>query len=280
MNDVFEKLVYSKIEHFLFEYNNLSRSVFVDSSGTLIHPGEFGMYRERIVGELLKPYLPEKFAIGTGFIITHKNNRSTQCDLIIYDKESTPIIENGEQRFFPVECVVGVIEVKSKMSKDNLKKALVKLSNIKKLREDINPKNPYVKRKLSKIEFNPLINPYDQIATFLICESLEFNLSECKDEFFVDVYADKDKSLYHNMILSLQDGVYLYHDGERVSALAYYDFKVPAFKHVVLKPHLLGYKHEHIVAFVDYFYMLISSVSVLFIEMTEYLSSPRPKTIE
>ena len=33
--------------------------------------------------------------------------------LIIDDKENTPVIENGDQRFFPVECVIGVVEVKN-----------------------------------------------------------------------------------------------------------------------------------------------------------------------
>lgn len=58
------------------------------------------MYRERIVSDLLKPFLPSRLAVGTGFIITHQNKQSTQCDLIIYDKENTPVIENGDQRFF------------------------------------------------------------------------------------------------------------------------------------------------------------------------------------
>ena len=71
------------------------------------------MYRERIVSDLLKPFLPSRLAVGTGFIITHQNKQSTQCDLIIYDKENTPVIENGDQRFFPVECVIGVVEVKN-----------------------------------------------------------------------------------------------------------------------------------------------------------------------
>lgn len=134
MNEIFEKLMYSKIERFVHDYANLSRSVFVNTKGNLIHPGEFGMYREQIVKELLKPFLPEKFDIGTGFIITSKNRISTQCDLIIYDKENSPIIENAEQRFFPVECVVGVIEIKSNLSKSDFKKAVSKLSKIKKLR--------------------------------------------------------------------------------------------------------------------------------------------------
>lgn len=117
MNDIFKKLLDRKIDNFIYAYKNLSRDVFVNETGTLIHPGEFGMYREKIVSELLRPFLPSKLEVGTGFIITSKNRISTQCDIIIYDRENTPVIENGEQRFFPVESVVGVVEVKSKLSK-------------------------------------------------------------------------------------------------------------------------------------------------------------------
>lgn len=58
-------------------------------------------------------------------------------------KEHTPLIENSGQRFFPVECVAGVIEVKSKLTKATLKEALVKLAAIKDLRNDIDS-NPYI----------------------------------------------------------------------------------------------------------------------------------------
>ena len=136
MNEVFDKLVKSKIEKFVFDYKRLSREVFVNENGELKHPAEFGIYREKIIKHLIHPFLPSRLAIGTGFIITSKNETSTQCDLIIYDKDNTPVIENEEQRFFPIECVVGVIEVKSRLDKSKLKEALIKLSKVKKLRDN------------------------------------------------------------------------------------------------------------------------------------------------
>jgi len=173
MNNIFIKLLDSKIDSFMYAYKNLSRDVFVNEKGDLIHPGEFGMYREKIVSELIKPLLPSKLGIGTGFIITSKNHISTQCDIIIYDKENTPIIENGEQRFFPVESVVGVIEVKSKLTKSDFKEALVKLTKIKALREDIGSKNPYIFKDGSFTGFDTKNNVRDQMATFLICENTD-----------------------------------------------------------------------------------------------------------
>ena len=269
MNDIFKKLLDRKIDNFIYAYKNLSRDVFVNETGTLIHPGEFGMYREKIVSELLRPFLPSKLEVGTGFIITSKNRISTQCDIIIYDRENTPVIENGEQRFFPVESVVGVVEVKSKLSKSEFRDALVKLANVKALREDIGAKNPYVFKDGSYTGFDTKTNVRDQMATFLICESLEFKPGDDLNRFFADIYKDLDCSLYHNMILSLNDGIYLYYDGEKSIYHSYWTYG-KLHQNKVKNPNSSDDK-EHIVLFADYFYMLISSVSVLFIEITNYL---------
>lgn len=269
MNNIFIKLLDSKIDSFMYAYKNLSRDVFVNEKGDLIHPGEFGMYREKIVSELIKPLLPSKLGIGTGFIITSKNHISTQCDIIIYDKENTPIIENGEQRFFPVESVVGVIEVKSKLTKSDFKEALVKLTKIKALREDIGSKNPYIFKDGSFTGFDTKTNVRDQMATFLICESLEFNADDDLDKLFSEIYKDIDCSLYHNMVLSICDGIYLYHDKKKSIFHPYWTYG-DLHQNIVKKPDAESGKN-HIVLFVDYFYMVISSVSVLFIEMTDYI---------
>ena len=132
MNHIIDELINDKIEVFVNEYLKISRKIFKNEEGDSFHNGEFGMYREKIVADLLKPLLPRRLSIGTGFIVSKKNNVSSQCDLIIFDNTNTPVFENYDQRFFPVECVVGVVEVKSKMTKTQLKEALIKLTNIKK----------------------------------------------------------------------------------------------------------------------------------------------------
>jgi len=278
MNVIFDKLVKSKIEQFKDDYINLSRQIFVNNEGELIHPGEFGIYREKIIKEFLSPFLPSRLAIGSGFIITAKNNISTQCDIIIYDKEHTPLIENGEQRFFPIESVVGVIEVKSKLTKSMFKEALVKLSSIKKLRYDIS-NNPYVfKDYMGNTAFDAKLKVRDQIATFLICESIDINIEKEINTFFSNVYEGIDKSLFHNMILDLNNCCYLYFDGTKPIYHAYFEYDKPIFKNECILPHELGYEKEHILLFLNYFYMIISSVSVMDIEITKYLGVSRIKT--
>lgn len=279
MNKIFDKLIKSKIEQFVVEYKNLSRQIFVNEDGVLIHPGEFGIYREKIIKKLIEPFLPSRLAIGSGFIITHNDNISTQCDIIIYDKENTPIIETDEQRFFPIECVAGVIEVKSKLTKAQMKEALIKLTNIKNLRNDINTNIYTYKDGNNYIPFNTKINVRDQIATFLVCEKVDMDYEKDINTFFKETYSGVDKSLYHNMILSLDDGCFMYFDGKVSIYHSYFNYEKDNFINELLIPHSLGYDYEHILIFVNYFFMLISSISILYLEMTEYLGKTRPKFI-
>lgn len=277
MNEIFDKLVKSKISKFEQDYINLSRQIFVDKEGKLIHPGEFGTYREKIIGEFLAPFLPSRLAVGSGFIITSNNNISTQCDIIIYDKDHTPVIESGEQRFFPVECVVGVIEVKSKLTKSLLKKALLKLSKVKSLRNDIGSNVYIFKDYHGGGRFNTKLQIRDQMATFLICESIDVDVEKEIDTMFSEIYDGVNKSLLHNMVLSLDGYCFMYNDGFRPMFYPYFDYTKAAFKNECIMPHPQGYNKEHILAYLNYFYMIISSVSVMDIEITNYLGASRMK---
>lgn len=275
MNEVFTKLIENKIEICVNEFDILSRQIFVNNEGEIIHPGEFGSYRERIITELIKGFIPEKYDVGTGFIITSQNDISTQCDIIIFDKENTPVIENNNQRFFPIESVAGVIEVKSVMTKQALKESLIKLSKIKSLRERIE-KTPYIYKDLLHGEpYNTKNNVRDQIATFLVCESFQFNPRDCGN-MFEDFYNGIDKSLFHNMILSLKDGVFLYDSEEsKPFFYPYISYSKDKFENILIYPSEIGYKYEHIKLFINYFYMCISSVSILFVDITNYLGVTR-----
>ena len=258
MNQIFETLIKSKIEKFYSDYIDLSRQIFVNEEGKLIHPGEFGTYREKIIKSLLQPFLPSRLDIGSGFIITAKDNISTQCDIVIYDKASTPVIETEEQRFFPVECVVGVIEVKSNLTKSTLKEALIKLTKIKKLKSDIG-ECPYIFKDFdSNAPFDPQKNPKDQMATFLICESIAMDFENEINTFFNEAYKGIDKSLYHNMILSLNDGCFMYsEENGRPFFHPYVNYNKDTYLNGMIMTVAEGYDKENILLFIYYFFMII-----------------------
>lgn len=277
MNEIFDSLVKANIEKFKSDFKNLSRQVFVDSNGELIHPGEFGMYRERIVKDFLKPFLPSRLDIGTGFIITSKGRISTQCDIIVYDRNSTPVIENTDQRFFPIECVVGVIEVKSNINLSQLKEALLKLAKIKDLRNDIESSKLFqFKDTTEDREYNTFFNVKDQLATLIICENIAMNDNENIEDTFNNIYGNIDKSLIHNMILDISGKCFMYKDENNVPIYySHYAIQNNKFINLCILPSEKGYKNEHILVFLNYFYMLISSVSVMNLEITYYLGEKR-----
>lgn len=99
------------------------------------HPLEKGIAREKVLVEYLQRFVPERFAIDTGFVIDSKGNMSRQIDVIIYDRIISPVWElPGRLRYFPVECVVAVGEVKSTITdRTTLNDALEKLKSVQEL---------------------------------------------------------------------------------------------------------------------------------------------------
>src|SRR6266567_5578074 len=115
MNKVYLALIDAHARAFAAEFADTARHVFVDEAqGRLIHPGEYGGYREALVRDLLSQFLPEAYGVSQGFVISPEGEVSPQCDVVIYSRLYAPVIRTPEQqRFFPVESVVAVGEVKS-----------------------------------------------------------------------------------------------------------------------------------------------------------------------
>lgn len=79
--------------------------------------GEEGRYKEIILREILRSFLPERYGIGTGFAICKGDNITSQIDIIIYDKfkadNNAEILKKGDFVVVESKSVVGIIEVKS-----------------------------------------------------------------------------------------------------------------------------------------------------------------------
>lgn len=67
---VLENLVEMKLQNFVNEYYNASK-LFQnkDVKNNLLHPSEYGMYKEKLLSSLFEFTLPRKYKCGTGFII-------------------------------------------------------------------------------------------------------------------------------------------------------------------------------------------------------------------
>jgi hypothetical protein len=78
--------------------------------------GEEGRYKEKIIINMLKRYLPSKYKIGTGFCIDlNKINtkRTTQLDVIIFEDNNPLLFQEGDFYILTPRSVRGIIEVKT-----------------------------------------------------------------------------------------------------------------------------------------------------------------------
>ncbi len=193
---IYQAILNQSINNFINAFVSDSDSLF-KRDNSLLHPGEYGKYREEIFKELLQIVINKDKSISDGFILTSDDDRSTQCDVIIYNTNTIPLIDGGIAKFYPVEEVNGVIEIKSKLSHDELKKALRKLAKIKLLG----------RKRQGILEKKRIISgEADDIVTFLVCEKLNFK----KNPNFEKIYEGIPRRYWHNGILSVEDGYWGY----------------------------------------------------------------------
>lgn len=94
------------------------------------HWGEEGRYKEIILSNVINRLLPPTISVGTGFVMCGTTDRSedltTQIDIIVYDN-SCPVLFSMENFVIvPHSCVLGIIEVKSRLTHSNFKETIEK----------------------------------------------------------------------------------------------------------------------------------------------------------
>lgn len=119
-------------------FESIATKMKIDFSGIsaeIEHRGSKGRVREiEVVNEFLKKYLPSMIGISCGEIVDTLGDVSSECDIILYDAEISPILLDKESyKIIPIECVYGILEIKSKLDKSELKDAFDKISRVKRL---------------------------------------------------------------------------------------------------------------------------------------------------
>jgi hypothetical protein len=89
------------------------------------HWGEDGRYKEAVLKNIIRRYLPEKYLIGTGFVVKQTDNRgehltSRQLDLIIYDDSSPILFKEGDFVILTADSIRGIIEIKANLQNQGL----------------------------------------------------------------------------------------------------------------------------------------------------------------
>ena len=214
-NSIINNLIEERAEAFVSAFSQRARALFRDDTKTnnIRHPGELGVYRENVTAELLKCFLPQHLAIETGFVVNCSGGVSKQIDLVVYNPQLTPPLESKQrQRFFPVETVVAVGEVRSDVKREPLTDALRRLAEVKALRTALNPEASAVIRwdGLGETEYNPGMFAFDQVFTFLVCKKFDFDLRSTFPSVLDEIYGDIEYGQRHNGILSVEDGLLQY----------------------------------------------------------------------
>lgn len=108
-----------------------------NSSGMIEHPGLKGRLREIVIEELVKPFLSPHIGAATGTIVDPYGKQSRQVDVILYDEQVTPpILFSEREGVIPCHSVVATIEVKSSLTREELKGAVENARSVKLLSYD------------------------------------------------------------------------------------------------------------------------------------------------
>jgi hypothetical protein len=92
------------------------------SIATITHPGVKGKIREILIKDLFRPLFPSDLGLGTGQIVTSRNEISSEQDVIVYNRRILPpIVYEGTLGIFPVESVLATIEIKSTLTMQEMR---------------------------------------------------------------------------------------------------------------------------------------------------------------
>lgn len=89
------------------------------------HWGEDGRHQEAVIKTMVQRFLPEKFKVGSGFVVRQTRQRgnhepSKQIDLIIYDTSYPILFKDNDFVILTADSVLGIIEVKANATNQGL----------------------------------------------------------------------------------------------------------------------------------------------------------------
>lgn len=100
----------------------------------LTHPVSKGDSTEADWLNALKDHLPHRYQVSKAFIIDSNGKKSEQIDVVIYDRQYTPVLYNkNDQRLIPAESVYAILEVKQVLNSQNIFYAGKKVASVRRL---------------------------------------------------------------------------------------------------------------------------------------------------
>lgn len=79
--------------------------------------------------------MPHRYQLDKAFVVDSEGRRSHEIDIVIYDRQYTPLLYNmAGQRFVPAESVYAVLESKQTFDRENLEYAGRKAASVRNLK--------------------------------------------------------------------------------------------------------------------------------------------------
>ena len=105
------------------------------SRAVLAHPGARGAASEENWIEMLREHMPHRYQVDKAFVVDSAGGVSDEIDIVIYDRQYTPLLYNrAGQRFVPAESVYAVLESKQSFDRGNIEYAGRKAASVRRLR--------------------------------------------------------------------------------------------------------------------------------------------------
>ena len=122
-----------------------------DFSAVIDHNCSKGTFREHIIKNFLRPFLPGCYGLSGGQAFNNNGDLSNQLDIVNYDSLHSYIAPYMEDFiYFPCESVYGNIEIKSVLNKVSFIEAVENIASLKKIKREkidtyhVNPIMPLV----------------------------------------------------------------------------------------------------------------------------------------
>jgi len=122
-----------------------------------------GSYKESLVRGLLIDKIPQRFEVGTGFVMCMRGSKriiSRQIDILIWDaQEHSPVFRDGDFVIVPPEACRAAIEVKGNLDSKSLSEALENLDSLSEFNvgEDL-PRDNSIHRSVFAYERGKKVN--------------------------------------------------------------------------------------------------------------------------
>ena len=98
------------------------------------HTGTRGSLAEALLREVIREFLPQRWAVGTGFVMAADGRRSSQVDILVFDQlHNSPVYRDGELVVLSPGSAGVAVEVKSDLDGKQIPLAYANLASVKRV---------------------------------------------------------------------------------------------------------------------------------------------------